>query len=102
MRGTKWGAAELATLCKHYPNLGAAGMLRAGYLANRPLGAITKRANILGLVCNVRAQSDAMPESEVPVPRMDLLESLACVQMRKWMGPVNRSRALSPAIGRAA
>jgi hypothetical protein len=102
MRGKKWGSAELNTLCKHYPILGAAGMLRAGYLADRPLGAITKRANILGLVCEVRAQSDAAPEAEVPLPRMDLLESLECVRLAKWKGPADRSRALVPAIGWAA
>lgn len=90
MKGKSWSAGELATLCKHYPRLGAAGMRRAGYLADRKLGSITKRANILGLVCDVRTQHDAQPEVAVPVPRMDLTESLACIQFRKWGGPVNR------------
>ena len=31
-----------------------------------------------------------MPEPNWPLPTHDILQSLACVQLRKWRGPVNR------------
>ena len=30
------------------------------------------------------------PEQPWPLPTHDILQSLACVQLRKWRGPVNR------------
>lgn len=94
IRGKAYSENELATLRKHYPKLGGAGMRAAGYLVNRTRNSLTKQANLLGLQCNIRAQVDATPEVVTPLPRMDLMESLACVTFRKWRGPVNRERVL--------
>lgn len=95
-RGKAWSADEDAIMERVYRSGGVAAVkARTG----RGKSSIVARAARLGLTCD---RELALAEPLTPVPRMDLLESLACVQMRKWMGPVNRSRALSPAIGRAA
>jgi hypothetical protein len=83
IRGKAWTEQEDDLLRQHYETLGAAGMRTAGYLADRPLGSITKYANRLGLV-----YLKAQPEVLTPIPRMDLIESQACITARKWRGPV--------------
>jgi hypothetical protein len=82
-RGKAWTEAENDLLRQHYETLGAAGMHEAGYLAYRPLGSMTKYANRIGLSFVKHA-----PEVLSPLPRMDLLESLDCVRLKAWRGPV--------------
>lgn len=91
MKKRPWGEGERVLLRKHYERLGAAGMRDAGYLVGRPLGSITKCANLLGL--RYHASKDAR-EVEAPVPRMDPPESRECARLAQWRGPVNRGLPL--------
>ena len=89
-----WSDAEIVTLRKHYARLGAAGMRNAGYLADRSAGSVSKFANILGLVCESRAQASADPDAPWPLPTMGLVEQLDCLRLKNWRGPVNRGQPL--------
>lgn len=85
-RWTKWTAYELEMLEKHYPNGGAVAVRK---FVNRDRHSIVKKAHKVGIGCD-RERQVVDTLSLTPVPRMDLLESLACIQLRKWGGPVNR------------
>ena len=98
MNRSRWSDAERATLVKHYAKLGASGMQKAGYLTDRPRGSLTKMASLMGLSYSAAKHVNEEPW---PMPTMDLPESLACVQLKQWRGPVTHG-PLSPAIGLAA
>lgn len=94
-----WSADEDAVLERVYPGGGVKAV--QAELPGRSRSSIISRAGQIGVSCDwARIAENAEPLT--PVPRMDLLESLACVRLKNWRGPVNRSRALSPAIGVAA
>lgn len=94
MKGyTHRSPAEDAILAEHYPKGRALACRKHGLM--RTQQAMKTRADKLGIryprLCKSKAGKVEVVEPLWPLPRHDLLESLACVQLRKWGGPVDRS-----------
>lgn len=100
-----WTEAEKAILDAHYAKGGPLACRRHGL--NRSLNAMKSQAEKRGIQ-KVRAKRAAKVEPEWELPRHDLLESLDCVRLRKWRGPVSpgplvpRMGMTLPTLGMAA
>ena len=91
MKGyTHWSPAEDAILAEHYPRGGALACRRNGL--KRPQASMSRRAKKLGINSTQSGEEPAWA-----VPAQSLLESLDCIRLRKWRGPVDRTRALRAA-----
>ncbi len=97
-RHKAWTDGERAMIRTHYPTLSAAGMLKRGYLADRTREAINRQAHVMGVKFAKHAGKMDAFETPWPLPTHDLLDSLACVQLRKWRYPVERG-PLVPNLG---
>lgn len=99
MHGKNWTPDEDAILAAHYPTGRAAACIAHGLARTRH--AMKSRAEKIGLACprkkKVRTKAPKVAEAPWPMPRHDQLESLDCIRLRKWRGPVDRSRALRAA-----
>lgn len=81
-----WTTAEVAILDAHYANGGALACRRHGL--NRSQHAMKAQAEKRGIQ-RKRNWYKPKPEPEWELPRHDLLESLDCVRLRNWQGPVS-------------
>lgn len=97
-RHKAWTLGEDDLIRAQYPLLAASGMLKRGYLADRTGPAINRRAYVLGVKYAKHTEMMEAFETPWPVPTHDLMESLACVQLRKWRYPVERG-PLVPNLG---
>lgn len=91
----RWNEEETALIHKHYgrmPTKDLAAML------NRTVKSVMDKAGREGLAFPLVTRPEEM--QDVPVPRMDLVESLDCIRLRKWAhGCANRAANLAPLIG---
>ena len=88
MASKVWSSVEDDLVREHYPTLAATGMLKRGFLADRTREAINRRAYVLGVKFTKHTEMMEAFDAPWPVPTHTLLESLACVQLRKWIYPV--------------
>jgi hypothetical protein len=88
-RFKEWAAGEDEMIRKHYPAMAATGMLARGYLADRTREAINRRAYVLGVKFDKHTEKMDQFETPWPMPTMDLNESLDCIRLRNWRGPVS-------------
>jgi hypothetical protein len=84
IRGKAWTEQEDDLLRQHYETLGAAGMhARRAIWPTVRWGRSPSTRTGSGW-----CTSSTQPEVLTPIPRMDLIESQACITARKWRGPV--------------
>jgi len=86
---------------EHYAAGGPLACRRAGL--KRSKASMVSHARVLGIRVDRRAAIERKAEAEPAwaVPRHDLLESLDCIRLRKWRGPVMPvSGSFVPALGR--
>lgn len=89
----QWTRQEDAILEAHYPQGGALACRKYGL--TRSQQAMKARAEKLGIQSprKFKRRKDA-EQPAWALPAQDLLQSLDCIRLRKWRGPVDRERAL--------
>jgi hypothetical protein len=95
--GTDWQDWETAVLLRRFPDEGSKGVQEE--LPHRSSASIRSKAKAQGVRRRGRWKRH---EEAYCLPEQNLLQQLDCVQMRKWRGPVNRTRPLVATIGMAA
>lgn len=92
--GADWQDWETAVLLRRFPDEGSKGVQEE--LPHRSSASIRSKAKAQGVT---RRNRWARQETAWCLPEQDLMQKLDCVRLRKWRGPVNRSR---PLIARVA
>lgn len=103
--GADWPRSEREILAREYPTGGSPAVRKL--LPHRTASAV-KNAAVRYAVTYLGDRGKAArlargirplpPDDFHSLPRMDLYESLACIQFRKWHGPVNREQPMRIAL----
>jgi hypothetical protein len=95
MESKAWSAAEDAILDAHWAKGGPLACRRHGL--TRSQEGMKARAKKRGIVWQRRKRAPK-PEPMWALPHHDLLQSLECVRLRNWRGPVEHAPFV-PALG---